>query len=429
MTDHRGQTKRQKMHFKKIVFWLLCSVFCSLSYAFAEELNLQSLIDEALQNNHDILTSGSRAAASKFRIPQATSLADPMFTFGYQNEGWKKYTYGEMQGAQWMFSLSQSFPFPGKLPLKGEMAAKDADSLHALYASAKLKTIARVKELYYDLFFTYKNIDVIKEKTALFSKIEDAALARYSSGKGLQQEVLMAQTEKYMLLEKEEMLKQRVQSIEAMLNATVGRDVDSPLGRPAEPLHTLYVRSMTELISLAQGNSPEIKAREKMVASAGAKVKMAQKEYYPDFTITGSVFQRSGEFQDMWSLTTTVNIPIFYRTKQKQAVHEAGANLSEAMHELEGVKVMLASSIRDNFSMLKTAEKLMELYTNGLIPKTHQDFESALSGYKTGRVEAITVISRLKAILDFEVSYWGQFTEREKAIARLEALTGGINNK
>jgi hypothetical protein len=39
-------------------------------------------------------------------------------------------------------------------------------------------------------------------------------------------------------------------------------------------------------------------------------------------------------------------------------------------------------------------------------------------------VEAITVISRLKALLDFEQLYWAQFVEREKAIARLDALTG-----
>ena len=48
---------------------------------------------------------------------------------------------------------------------------------------------------------------------------------------GMQQEVLMAQTEKYMLLEKEEMQKQKIQSLEAMLNATVGREVNTPLGQ------------------------------------------------------------------------------------------------------------------------------------------------------------------------------------------------------
>jgi len=86
---------------------------------------------------------------------------------------------------------------------------------------------------------------------------------------------------------------------------------------------------------------------------------------------------------------------------------------------------MTASLIRDNYSMLRSSEKLMDIYKNGLIPKTYQDIELALSGYATGKVEAITVISRLKSLINFEFLYWGQFAEREKAIARLYASTGG----
>ena len=65
----------------------------------------------------------------------------------------------------------------------------------------------------------------------------------------------------------------------------------------------------------------------------------------------------------------------------------------------------------------------MELYKNGLIPKAHQDFELALSGYATGRTEAIVAITRLKNLLDYESQYWGQYAERQKAIARLHAIS------
>jgi hypothetical protein len=61
-----------------------------------------------------------------------------------------------------------------------------------------------------------------------------------------------------------------------------------------------------------------------------------------------------------------------------------------------------------------------------LIPKNSQDFELALSGYATGRTEAIVVINRLKTLLDYETLYWSQFTEREKAVARLQAITEGL---
>jgi len=422
------------LHFCASALFLLFTIHYSLftSVAFADDLKLQELIDEALKNNHDLIVSNLKVNTSKYRIPQVQSLPDPMFMFGYQNEGWNRYTMGEMQGAQWMFSASQMFPFPGKLGLKGEMASRDSESLKALYDYAKFVTIVRVKELYNDLFLTHKNMDLIKDRVSLFSRIEDAALARYSSGMSPQQvvdstlrEVLMAQTEKYMLIEKEEMLKQKQQSIEAMLNSTVGRDVNSPLGRPVEPVYIKYNYSMDELIKMSFENSPVIKSKEKMIASADAKVKMTEKEYYPDFTLAASVFKRRGEFQDMWSLTSTINIPIFYKTKQKMAVLEAESALSEAQHELEATKFMLSSGIRDNYSMLRASEKLMELYKSGLIPKTYQDFELAISGYITGKVEALTVITRLKLLIDYELLYWGQFVEREKALARLEALTGG----
>jgi outer membrane protein TolC len=412
---------------KSLFFRILrcLTVYCLLSAAanaVAGDLNLQELIDEALKKNHEILLYESKIATSRYKIPQAKSLPDPMFMFGYQNEGYKRYTYGEMEGAQWMFSASQAFPFPGKLSLKEKMALSDSESLKAIYDAARLSTVARVKELYYSLFLAYKSIDLLRDKAALFSRMEDAALARYSSGMAPQQEVLMAQTEKYMLLEKEEMQKQKIQALEAMLNTTVGRDVNSPLGRPVEPVSTPYPQD--EQIKAAYINSPEIKAKEKMIAGAEAKVQMAKKEFYPDFTLGANLYKREGEFEDMWSLTTTINIPIFYKTKQRMAVLEATSALSEAKHELEATKLMLASRIRENYSMLATAEKLMELYKNGLLPKTYQDFEQAIAGYTTGKIEAITVISRLKFLVDYELLYWEQFVEREKAIARLEALTG-----
>ncbi len=409
-------------------YLLLIAIFLlfNLTHALADELNLQELIDEALQNNHDILMSESGVSALKFRVPQAESLPDPMVMLGYQNDGIRDlYTFGDGMGAdsQWMFSVSQMFPFPGKLPLKGRMASSNAESRKAALDSMRLKLAARVKELYYELFLTYKKIDLIHDMSALFSRIEDAALARYSSGMAPQQEVLMAQTEKYMLFEKEEMLKQKIQSLEAMLNSTLGRYVSSPLDRPTEPSRTEYDHDPDELIKVSFENSPEIKANEKMIAEAETRVEMAKKEYYPDFTVNASYFAKGPDFPDMWSLTTSINIPLFYRTKQRHAVYEAGALLSGTVHERDATKFMLSSGIRDNYSMLTSADKLMDLYKNGLVPKTHQDFESALAGYTTGKVEALTVITRLKSLVDFEMLYWVQFVEREKAIARLEALT------
>ncbi len=410
-----------------------CFLMFTVASAFAEEgaLKLQDLIREALKNNPEIHASEAKTKAAEHRIPQATSLADPMVMLGYENEGtdslytFNKDTKGMPAASRWMFSVSQMLPYPGKLALKGDMAARDAESLKALVDSVKLNTIARVKELYYDLFLAYTNIDLLRDKAALFSRTEDAALARYASGMAPQQEVLMAQTEKYMLLEREEMEKQKIKSLEAMLCSALGKDGSLPLrARPEQLSYAPYGNGIEELIKTSLDKNPLIKSREKMLASAAAKVQMAKKEFYPDFTLGGTYFSKPPQYPDMWNITATVNIPIYYKKKQEQGVLEAEASLLETKKDVEATKLMVSSSLRDNYSMVKTAETLMALYKDGLIPKAYQDFELALAGYTTGKVEAITVITRLKALIDYELLYQGQFVQREKGIAKLEAIAG-----
>jgi cobalt-zinc-cadmium efflux system outer membrane protein len=390
----------------------------------AEGLKLQDLIDEALRNNPELGASQAGVQAAGHKIPQVGSLPDPMVMVGYQNEGYNTYNYGDSADAQFMVSVSQMFPFYGKRGLKAEMAGRDAESLKNVYRTLRLKTISKVKELYNDLFLAYKNRDLLQDKGGLLRQVEEAALARYASGMAPQQEVVMAQTEKYMLLERQEMADQKIQATEGMLNAAVGRDVGSPLGRPAEVSPTPHLLSLDDLLGLAKDQSTELKAKAQMVQGTEAKIKMAQKEYYPDFTLGANLFKRSGIYQDMWNLTATINIPLFYRDKQRQGVLEAEAAKRQAQKELQATEIMLASSLRENYSMIRSGEKLMKLYQEGLLPKARQDIQLSLSGYVTGKVEAITVISRLKTLLDIELLYWSQMVEREKAIARLEPLTG-----
>jgi outer membrane protein TolC len=181
-----------------------------------------------------------------------------------------------------------------------------------------------------------------------------------------------------------------------------------------------------EAVDLALQRSPEIKSRGKMIEAADTRLLMARKDYMPDFALSGGYFNRSGDYKDMWSATATINIPLYFDSKQRPAVGEAEANVRQAKQELEAVKLMISAALRDNYSMLRSAEKLMDIYKNGLIPKTTQDFEQSLAGYSTGKTEAVNVISRLKTLLDYEAQYWSQFVEREKAIARLHAITEGL---
>jgi cobalt-zinc-cadmium efflux system outer membrane protein len=329
--------------------------------ASAETETLEPLIREALANNRELRSVESRIPAADFRIAQAWGLPDPMVSIGYQNEGLTRYNYGDSPDAQWMYSVSQTLPFFGKRDLRQAMAKADAEGIREAYEALRLRVVARVKELYYDLALIHRNLDLIAERTALFARIEAAALSRYASGTASQADAVMAQTEKYMLREREAMLRQKIQSLEAMLSLTIGREKPSSFARPAAvPLDT-YIPDEAELIRKAYAQSPEIKNRERMIAAAEAKVGMLKREYYPDFTLMGSLAQRPGEFRNMWGISTTMNVPIFYKTKQEPAVREAQSTLEGTKHELEAARLMAASGIRDNLSMFRAAENLMDL--------------------------------------------------------------------
>lgn len=409
-------------------FW--CAQVLLLAFLYplvcqAEVLSLNWLVTEALKNNRELLAAQSRLSAYEKRIPQAGSLPDPMLSVGYQNDGSSEYTYGDSPDAKWMFEVSQTFPFAGKRGLQTEMARTDLAGRRDDYEALRRRTIRTVRETYLDLFFAHKSLDIYAVKRRLLLRLEENALSRYASGATPQRDVVMAQTEKYMLQEKEEMARQRIQTLEGTLNLIVGREASLPLGRPTDSLEASKFEGKLEaLIDKAYENAAEIRAREKMVSASELKVGMSKREFFPDVTLNAGYEQRGSDYTDMYKLSASFNLPAYFKTRQEPAVQEAAAYLLEAKHDLIGTKFMIASSIRENVAAVAAADQLMALYREALIPKTSQDFQTSLAAYGTGKVGLETVIGSLKSTLDYELLYWSQLVEREKAIARIDALTG-----
>lgn len=413
--------------------------------ARAADAVLTGLIEEALRNNPELHAAESRVDSGKHRVPQAGALPDPSLSAGYTNEGLQKYTYGNSYDSVWTYGISQTVPFPGKLVQKSKVASKDVEVLQTQLWALRLQTVAKVKELYYELFLAYRTVALLEERIRLFEQVEKTALARYSAGMGDQRDAVMAQTEKYMLVERVEMARQRLQIAEGQFNAQLGRDVLTPVAVPAEPSRAPYKESLEALLAKASFDAPDTRTSQKRLEKAQTKVEAAKQEFFPDVTLSAGYSSKgykaaqspiatgdqasgpagqSERWVDMWSGAVSVTIPLYFWTKQAEGLKESRADLSEARRDLESIKNMTAAAIRENFVMIKTSERIADLYTAGTIPKTRQDFELALAGYSGGKGDISGVIARLKTLLDSEVQYWTQVTDKQKAVARLEGLTG-----
>jgi outer membrane protein TolC len=407
---------------------LVCFVLVLSNCAFgqAPPATLGDLIATALQNSPEIKAAEAKASSMVQKVPMEGSLMDPMLSVGYQNEGLKDYNYGESPDAQWMFSLAQTFPWPGKRTLQGEAAALGAEAEKASAEMVRREVVLKVTQAYYDLVLITKELDLIRARRPLIEQMEDIALKRYAAGTLTQDEVLMAQAEKYMLQEAEEMAQGRRESAEAMIRQAIGSTDASPLGRPAETLPTVFPYTPEELIDRANRESPEILMREKLMLASATRLERSKKEAWPDVTVMGKYSSRGGGLADMAELTFSVPLPLYYKNRQAPGISEASWMTASAQKELEASKFKAASEIRDNLAMIHAADRIMQLYRNALLPKSRQAIDAALASFSSGRLEASMALVKLKAPFNYELTVWQQQVLREKAIARIKALTGDL---
>src|SRR5437660_5093090 len=115
--------------------------------------SLLELVKEAEQNNPHIQASREGWKAAQQIPTQVSTLPDPQFNVQQVNVGSPRpfagYTNSDF--AYVGLGVSQDFPYPGKLRLKGEIAKRDADVVQQQYESARRAVLAGVKSAYFQL--------------------------------------------------------------------------------------------------------------------------------------------------------------------------------------------------------------------------------------------------------------------------------------
>jgi len=85
---------------------------------------------------------------------------------------------------------------------------------------AELRVVSRLKQAYYDLYYSHKAIEIVEKNRELLDKFTKIAEAKYRVGSGIQQDVLKAQVEISTLMQRLEMLGQQKGSLEAFMTAS-----------------------------------------------------------------------------------------------------------------------------------------------------------------------------------------------------------------
>jgi len=385
------------------------------------EVTLDQLVTIALERNPAIKSAAERFQAQQALAPQARSLPDPRVSGGWMG---KIIPFDTMQGDPSSYrgvTVSQALPFPGKLGLRGKVADRRAEAGRWEYEQTRRQVVADVKAAYYAYFYATKAFEITQKNKDLLQKLENIAEARYRVGKGIQQDVLRAQVEVARIDQKLIVLKQEERTAQARLNTLLYRDPESQLPAPAPVKPADFHDSLQNLYALAQANDPGLERDRRIIESDQDSVKLAQKAYDPDFSVAYTYQQRS-DMADMHGVMVGINIPVFFRSKQREGVIEASHNLNASRREFDDRMTAVNFEIKQEYLAATASRDLMNLYSKAIVPQSSLALESSMASYEVGKVDFLSMLDNFVYVLDYEVSYYQELSNYETALARIEPL-------
>jgi outer membrane protein, heavy metal efflux system len=387
-------------------------------------LTLDDAVRTALARNPAVQSAAHATAAQRAKVSQASALPDPTVGIGWMGNIQPFSVQTGDTSSYRNVSAMQMLPFPGKRSLRGQIAAKEADATLWDVEAVRRRVTADVKAAYYDYWYSDKAIRTAQENRDLLVKLSRIAEARYRVGKAIQTDVLRSQVEISMLLQKLTVLEQQRATAQARLNTLMARDPDArllPAADIARPTPLNY--SLAELYQLGRAKDPEYQRMEKLVERNQLAVSLARKDSLPDLSV-GYMYQQRPMMPDMHGLTFTVNLPIFYKSKQREEVSQATEQALSAASARDNRQNELYFELKQNYLTAKASETLLKLYSQGLVPQSSLALESSMSSYEVGNVDFLTVLGNFTTVLNYQTDYFRELANYQTALARMEALTG-----
>ena len=386
-------------------------------------VTLQDLVREALDRNPAIKSAARQVQALRARVPQVRTLPDPVLTTGWAGN---LTPYSVQKGDPSSYrglNLMQEIPFPGKLKLRGQIVDREAEALRWDLENARRDVVAQVKAAYYEYAYYHKAIEIIQKDQDLLGRLTKIADARYKVGMGIQQDVLRAQVEQSRLLQRLTVLKQQERTAQVRLNTLLNRDPEMPIGGPIPIQKSNFPYTLEEIYQMARENDPGLKREQRMIERSQLAVNLARKDYRPNFTV-GYMYQQRPLLPDMQGFTVGINLPIFYKTKQREGVIEATEEMIGARNRLEDRQNSVNFDVKQQYLSAKASEELVQLYARAVVPQSSLALDSSISSYEVGKLDFLSMLSNFQTILEYETDYYQELTNFETALARLEVLVG-----
>jgi cobalt-zinc-cadmium efflux system outer membrane protein len=385
-------------------------VFALLFRATPPDPALDALVAAAIGKTPELAAARAAVEAAKRRIEPAGTLADPMLSTTYQNDG-RAFSLGNAEGSFVGLMVSQPLPWPGKLALAGRAAASEAAEVESgMLGRAALDVEARVRNAWYDLALARELDRLIEERRETARQIEETTRGRYAAGLAVQQDVLRAQVELARIDELKATQRAAIATRVAELSRLTGDaafEATLPEVAPLPPA--------ADVIADALRRSPEAAAARQSIESGRLRVDIAKKNFLPDFVVSGgSMYRGHFEMGPMWQVGVGISLPLWIEKRQQNQLAEARARVDGQTAQADVVARELELRTRQRIAQLDAANDVAALYREKVVPLDQLSLESALASYRAGKVPFVTVLDAVNALYADRASYLERLAEAAK---------------
>jgi cobalt-zinc-cadmium efflux system outer membrane protein len=388
-------------------------------------------IRHALAENRTVQAARYNVLAMRARIPQVTSLDNPVVSNTIYPIPAVAPQYSLMGYNPYNLLLAQQFPWFGTLRLRGLAAAQDVKVALAELCAAQLETVANVKRAYYDLYFNERSERILLDNRKLAEDFLEITKSRYETTNVGLQNVLQAEVVIRDLDRELVRVRQGMAAARADLAQQLHVNPDSDLQTVASMPLADAPDQVERLYRLTVAVRPELQGRLAAIARDARAVELARQRFYPNVTVGLSYMDMTRQNAASPTAGGSPNVGLFvgfdlpvYRQKLHAGVVEAQARSLADAKLYDAERDSAYREVKDLFTQAQAQRSILGYFQTGILPKAEQALETATSGYETQVVDFPTLITSWREVLQIQLQIAQVETELGKALASLERAVG-----
>jgi len=380
-------------------------------------------VREVLRRNPSIESAQSGFRAALARTREEGSFEDPMVDVAIAplSIGSKQAPFGYEIG------VSQKLPWFGKRGFEQAAASAEAAAAKADYEAVERELAVSAVMLYDQYFVTTRSLAINAQHIALMQSMQSAAAAQFASGRGSVQDALQAEAELTHLEHDAVMLATERDVTVAQMNELLHRAPELPLPAPVAelPVPAVPDAPSTELEGEAVEHRPDIVAVRERARAEAARGERADREGYPDFTLSTSYNSMWDMPQHRWMVGLGLNVPI-QRGRRAGAADEARAMHAQFEHDAARLSDAARTQVFVSLKQLTESRHVLALYEKRLLPVAQQQIDAARAGFSTSQNPFVSVVDAERNLRRVELDYQAERAAYGVRRAELDRALGRI---